>query len=421
MARGSQEQVGGASVTPLVRRVLQSVSLARTAEALMLGSGLALLTLSAAIVSGSDLEASIVVLAGLTGALFGCSWFVEMRPELGDVVQTVDQNLRLDGSMVAALEAEQQVQQSPLARLLSHRLRERVRTTTAIKAALPTSVPFLAAPLLGATVLFSVREAQIEQVDPTAWLNPMAIGAAEELREAMHAGSRALQDEGLDQEDVTRMAEMESRIQTIAADSRGGGLTEQELDRIAGEIEEVLQELEVELGGERGMGQAEHQVRNSLEVAATHLESVLDRLDDQGVSPPSMGEGSPEGAQGSASEPGAGASPESATGGPDGATGDASAAAAAGGMGEGSEDKSVGGLASGGEEGTMSGPPPAADGGNPDMTPAQNDLPVRGIATHPWWPRRHSDLVGLWIEASRNQSSGRSGGAQAGQGQDEQD
>ena len=94
-------------VTPLVRRVWTATRLACTAEALLLGSGLSLLTLAAAWSSGAGSGWTALSLALLAGVVFGITWRIEQRPQLQGVAQGVDEGLRLGGALVTAFESEQ--------------------------------------------------------------------------------------------------------------------------------------------------------------------------------------------------------------------------------------------------------------------------------------------------------------------------
>ena len=93
----SAAPVNTARVTPLVLRVWTATRLACTAEALLLGSGLSLLTLAAAWSSGAGSGWTALGLALMAGAVFGITWRIEQRPHLQGVAQDVDEGLRLGG------------------------------------------------------------------------------------------------------------------------------------------------------------------------------------------------------------------------------------------------------------------------------------------------------------------------------------
>ena len=95
-------------VTPLVRRVWHATRLACTAEALLLGAGLALLTLAAAWSSGAGFGWTALGLALMAGAVFGTAWRIEQRPQLHGVACGVDEGLRLGGALVTRAPQVQQ-------------------------------------------------------------------------------------------------------------------------------------------------------------------------------------------------------------------------------------------------------------------------------------------------------------------------
>ena len=128
-------------VTPLVLRVWAATRLACTAEALLLGSGLSLLTLAAAWHSGAGSGWTALSLALFAGVVFGISWRIEQRPQLHRVARGVDEGLRLGGALVTAFESEQTGADGPLVRLLSLRVRSRVELFRLCVRPYPTLCP----------------------------------------------------------------------------------------------------------------------------------------------------------------------------------------------------------------------------------------------------------------------------------------
>ena len=196
-------------VTPLVRRVWHATRLACTAEALLLGAGLSLLTLAAAWSSGAGFGWTALGLALMAGTVFGTAWRIEQRPQLHGVARGVDEGLRLGGALVTAFESEQSGADGSLVRLLSLRVRSRVRVVAALRAALPNSLPFLAAPLLGTVVLLSVRSGGEEPPPPATFLAPALGAMADALAEAKRMGFEDVASGLTSQEDASLLADLE--------------------------------------------------------------------------------------------------------------------------------------------------------------------------------------------------------------------
>ncbi|HIF40521.1 MAG TPA: hypothetical protein EYQ74_05425 [Planctomycetes bacterium] len=375
-------------MTPLVRRVWTATRLACTAEALLLGSGISLLTLAAAWGSGAGGGWTALGLALMAGVIFGISWRIEQRPHLQGVAQGVDEGLRLGGALVTAFESEQAGEDGPLLRLLSLRVRSRVRVVQALRAALPNSLPFLAAPLLGTVVLLSVRGGGEEPDRPVAFLAPALGAMADALGEAKRMGFEDVAAGLTSQERVSLLANLEREARALAEKgersmpTQGPGspqakdLSEQ-LDRMEEKLEGHLEQLDSDFVVDVPEGtetQKREAPRRAIERALAHLDSARHAL-----SQASSGFSS-------------GVDPEQGSGG---------LGAEHEGMGGAGGDNSPGSLASGDESGTMVPPPITPEshpGSTPEAQPQRGGLSGAGI-----WPARHRELVGSWARTLAEQ------------------
>ncbi len=368
-------------VTPLVRRVWTATRLACTAQALLLGAGLSLLTLAAAWSSGAGSDWTALGLALSAGVVFGASWRIEQRPQLHRVAQGVDEGMRLGGALVTAFESEQTGADGPLVRLLSLRVRSRVRVVQALRAALPSTLPFIAAPLLGVVVLVSVRGAGEEPDRPGAFLAPALGAMADALAEAKRMGFEDVASGLTTQESVSLLADLEREARALAEKGERSMSTNEagptqakhlskQLDRMEEKLEGHLEQLDPDSAAsapEGGVMPQREAPRRAIERALAHLDSARHAL-----SKASAGSGA-----GGAPEPGRGV-----LGAEDGVADSAG------------EDKSPGSLASGDESGTIS-PPPTTTEPNPGSTPGSSP-PRGGLSGAGIWPARHRELVGAW-------------------------
>ena len=377
----STSQANTPRVTPLVRRVWTATRLACTAEALLLGSGLSLLTLAAAWSSGAGSGWTALGLALMAGAVFGITWRIEQRPHLQGVAQDVDEGLRLGGALVTAFESEQTGADGPLLRLLSLRVRSRVRVVQALRAALPNSLPFLAAPLLGTVVLLSVRGGEEQPVRPVAILAPALGAMADALGEAKRMGFEDVASGLTSQESVSLLADLEREARALAEKgersmpSRESGSTQakdlsEQLDRMEEKLEGHLERLDSDSAGAVPEGvatQKQGAPRRAIERALAHLDSARHALGQASSGLPS------------------GVDPEQGGGG---------LGAEREGLGGAGEDNSAGSLASGDESGTMA-PSPTTPESHPDSTPGAKPR-LGGLSGAGIWPARHRELVGSW-------------------------
>ncbi|MEE8467129.1 MAG: hypothetical protein V3T22_01660 [Planctomycetota bacterium] len=394
---------GGVDV--LVRKARRAVGLARTAEAVLLGAGVGLITWAAAVSSGGAPVDPACWGTALAAALLSCaSWKIDLRPRQARLARGIDRRLHLGGGFLTAWESERSGRGSDLSRLLCADLRGRLRSAQVVRAALPSSMPFLAAPLLGAAILAAVLDGSERRSDPLQRIAPVLAGVAAELREAHDQGLEELRLGTLGSAPLRALSVAERSARGLAAESAERAPDAAQRRALAAGLDELAQALE-ELVRQRAGSPG---LRERLTRAATLADSARWELAEAraatrpgaGGRPGSLGDpalgrssaSSP--ARAPARAPGQQAGPEvepevGPGGGPDGIARDIS-----------SPD-----LAHAAGDGTISAPD--AGGGVPG-TPetsapgtAARKVRAGAVAVGRWWPPRHADLVGRWVEDRR--------------------
>ncbi len=354
-------------------RVCHAVALARGVEALLLGVGAGLALQGLAVHTSSStapgsLPAWCAALVG--GCAVAATWWIETRPRPERIARQVDRGLGLQGELVTAFECEGRPPPSILVELLLARVVQRVKTRSAVHAALPASMPFLAFPFLGAGLLAFALDSRPGAALTPDWLARAAgdlaaqVQQAEDLAfEALRAGSGA---DGLDLERLTALAQAARELARDTAtgpaagpSAPGEGPGEGPGERLAA----LRRELEALLSSaERGPDRAA-------------LERALDRADGALLA---LDRG-PDAAAGLGADPGhpRGQDPSGAI--PSTASGDGVGSA----------------LAQGAPDGRITG------SHDPTRTAADALTSAAGVAGTRWWPQRHAGLVARWIEARR--------------------
>jgi len=382
------EIAGGVGV--LVRKAQRVVGLARTAEAVLLGAGVGLLTWAAAVSSGGAPGDPACWGTALASALLLCaSWKIDLRPLPLRVARGIDRRLRLGGGFFTAWERERSGEGNDLSRLLSADLRHRLRSAEVVRAALPRSMPFLAAPLLGAAVLAAVLDTREMPGERLQIIAPVVAGVAAELRAAHEQGLREVREGILTRASMTALVAARRSARRIEGESAARAPDAAQRRALATNLDELAETLETLVRERPGSPS----LRRRLARAATLAATVADRarLAWNGARDPA--------GSGAGNRPGSGgALPGGRSAGQQARLGSAS--------GEVADDISSPDLANAAGDGTMSAPD--AGGGVPGTprTPVPRTAPgeVRagGVAVGRWWPARHADLVGRWVEDRRS-------------------
>lgn len=391
-----------------MRNAWHALGMARAAEGVLVGVGLALVVLACALEQGLLLRDPVAWgLALFAGTGMGTSWALELVPKVDHLAREVDTRLRMDGAMFTAWEAEVDGKTGSLVHVLTRRVRERVRPAQVIRAALPNSASVLAVPLLGAGLLALQTGKQADE-------NGMNVTPA------LGAVVRALQEtEGLAQEELVAGNMPAGDLRDLAALTRQARGIAAAGDRaarepeLAGEMGKRLESLAQDIE-EFASRNAEHsEVSRALDQATAFVDAALVGLDEMGVE---------DEEQGGAGEPAAKDAPagipdpgEPAVASPDGTGPDPSGPPGSGNAGEGAgSDLGSGELANGGADGTMVAPSdgadPPSDGPGPDESASGGprgavDRPG-GVALDRSWPTRHATLAERWIEARRTRATG---------------
>lgn len=352
---------------------------------------------------GAALDPGGAWCAALLGAAFAAgAYWLERRPRVGALVRAADGKLGLEGRLVTSFEWHGR---GPLARLLEAGVLRELSRARLLRASVPTSIAFVALPLLGGVLLALALEARRLPAPEAAWLATLAAGldgatgsAASAAEDAWDAGALAL-------EDLAAVHELAREARELARASASSGAAgtlpaAQDLER--------LRERLTHLAGRAAAGAPE--VARELERAATFADGAalgLERAARAGETPrregaavatdsAETGEPAEPGGLGEAGESGAPVEPA--------ARGAADASGGAGGN-EGP------GVAQPGASGRMSTPSPAPsvppdragpeDLAGPDASPG---LEPGGTSTGRWWTDHDAGLVARWVEIQRSRA-----------------
>lgn len=338
------------------RRALHAVELCRAG---LLASGVLAVALSLGVLGGASAgDAGLWCVALVDALLVFLTFALGSRRSEAEVARQVDRRLELGGALVTAFEAEGR----PRASALAERLARQVAATTsarAMRAAIgPPTLPLLAVPFCGATLLFLVLEGartEPSRVDLASVVERLEQGIGD-LREA-EAG---LDQEAMGAEERHRLGEL---LRRAASQGRELG------DAPPLEALEALDEDLVELGARLPDGEEGRRMQDQLDRARAALDAARMAM---GSEPPQEGPSEPV-------PPGqeVGEGPQEA----------------------GSPGQGRSGLAAGDENGMMFGPEAAAD-----TPPRIRDSAVLGLRA---WPEAYEGLVRRWVEARRSSDPGR--------------
>ena len=337
------------------RAARAAIRAARITESVLIAASTFGLILACAVVSsGMTIGAQDLIVAIVCAAFAAASWWLPNRLEEYSVAERLDNRLHFDGAYLTAWEFESgRLAASPLARLLASRVSARTGTAHAVRAVLPHSAPWIAAPFLaGALLALALDDVRTTRSGSSAVTTTQSLaGSLFDLR------SQATRDGSLESEELEKLAALASEALELASQaSAQSGLEDAELARRAADLAQELERL----------------------AADSPASSVLRRqLEDSQV----LADQARMAVAGDASS----------------ATIEQNPASVAG-----SE------VASGGEPGTMSGSPTGdvtADTSSRDRTTRRDseDAPNSAgvFARGRWWPARHDSLVASWAEAQR--------------------
>ncbi len=369
----AQGQRSHASAYEMLARAWRDVSLARAAEAFFLGLTAMLVAVSAALHAGAELGDIEAWLAGLLTAFFaGASWWFERKPDIARLAQKVDAKLRLDGSLVTAFECESGDENSGVARLLAERIRQSVRVSDVVRAALPNSIPFLAPPFAAAALLAATLN---EPPTDKTWIRPRTLALMTEMESVRESVLDGIEAGALDADLLQQALALENQARDLARKSSREGAEPADWREDMENLDQSLADLALQMPPRSPALEA---IRDA-EALTDGALSGLDRSEDKEAET-SSGSGN------------------IARDGPDsGADGSASEVAGEDVLGE----KGTGSLANGAADGRISAPLTPADA-NPAGAAARG-VPDRthGVAAGRWWPESYAGVVERWAEARR--------------------
>ncbi|HIG86071.1 MAG TPA: hypothetical protein EYQ25_03420 [Planctomycetes bacterium] len=294
MSEDSSTSTRGAHTGALLsalRRGTRALGAARTAEGLLLGSGV-YLALTALAVGDGQAPAAVPVLfsAGLAGLCAGIAWGFCHRRTLSQVAQDLSRRIGM-AEVSAACQDQALSEPQPMAELAARRVLMRVPPRRLWRLALPVSWPLLLAPLAGGVLLSVVSETH-----PPASITSIQQGTMESVR----AGATAAADQVLTAvgegrltqdlaEEATALAQEARGLETQLADAEAVKKLSDWLDRASA--------LEQEVTGEPAAREALAQARRAGEAALMAMAQSLAGVSGQdssalagGAKPPNSSE-----------------------------------------------------------------------------------------------------------------------------------
>ena len=309
--------------------------------------------------SGIDAGAAGWIVATTAALLAAASWWLEHLPRAAAIARRIDDELRFDGALVTAFEAERRPHSGELARALSRRVAARLPLRTALRAALPPSLAVAAFPLAAVAVLaLAHQSADDSRRTPGATVRALAFGAVGEL-----AAELAARAEQLTPEQFEKALALAAEAQRAAAQPESAH-AEEVLDEAAEWLAELARELP-----------ADPELRERRERAEAATDAARHDVEPSHVEPLEAGDDEEVADRGRLAA-------------------DGSAAAGAG--------AETGELASGDASGTMFPPDSPADAlGGPPPAAGDTPAPGAGLVGGRWWPASDDALVRRWVEARR--------------------
>jgi hypothetical protein len=373
-----------------VHRAWRAVRFAHGAEALLIALGTALLTLAAAGFEGiHPTERDVLIVSVVAGMASGLAWSLANRISPFRVADRVDRRMRCEGALVAAWEYAGR--QEPMARLLAQRVVHRTSTRRWSTFAIPNSMPFIVAPLLGGILLAqsvpNLHDPRIGRGDPIELLR----GFQAHLDRAKDAGLQAgVHADGSPQVDAETLRELMQSSKSGRSVTRDQSAMELWLEEASGLLPRLPEGSVAREEFEQAMAMGE--------AAALALDQPTDRSSPTRSDSPTGGESAEGVLTGAIEDNGALTSNHQ-----DSDPGRGSGVSAVGVPGEDLASGSNPEVAGGAQDGTMSAliPPDGALGTDPTASFAGSE---RGLVERRWWSDRDASLVRRWVELQRQTS-----------------
>ena len=378
-----------------VHRAWRAVRFAHGAEALLVGLGAALTTLAAAGFQGiHPTERDILIVATVTGAAVGLTWALSNRITLERVADRVDRRMRCEGALVASWEHAARTE--PMARLLAKHVLHRTPSRRWVQFAIPNSMPWVVAPLLGGILLAQSiphpHDARIGRGDPIELLRGFQ-GHLDRAKEAgLESGASMDGTQDLDAETLRDLMHSSQSGRRVVPDQSA---MESWLEEASGLLPRLPPGSQAREEFEQAMALGE---AAALALDRTGRDvDVPDVLDGDPLKSPADREGesriASDGDLGAEGPPGP--SHEVAPGSDSGSS-DSEPGVPGQDLGTGSDPE----VAGGGRDGTMSGLIPPNGVPNPDPTVSSAGS-ERGLTERRWWSDRDASLVRRWVELQR--------------------
>ncbi|MFT5476829.1 MAG: hypothetical protein ACI8Y8_002169 [Planctomycetota bacterium] len=390
----------------LAARAYRACLLAHAAEALFVGLLGLLLALTAVAWQGSALASlgawGAAILAGVCA---GAAWWLEVRPARSVIARRIDTELGLDGAFFTVFEQgdpERAAGRGLVTQLLAQAVGEALSPARVLRCALPNSMPFLALPFLGATLLAMVRAAEPPAPVAPDWV-PRVAALTEALDAADVAAREGMRSGEIDGQTLRELVDLKGRSRELLRGARTGASGP---DEARAELADLRDDLE------------------RIASDASPLSELAVALDEAATRADALMMGDPESV--AAGTPGQARSGSMATGGGEGAP----APGEAGREGTHSESAPEADprLANGGSEGRMkdgsvrnggadapgAGHSPGAAGGavepgalpEPQVEQGAGSPGSAGVASGRWWSERDAAIVERWVQWRRGADPG---------------
>lgn len=313
-------------------------------QGLCCGLACGALALAAGVHAGRALgDPGLWTVAGVDALLVGAALAWERRRSPAQVARRVDSALEFEGALVTAWEVEGRARPGLFGARLGREVAARASGREMLRAALPSSAPFLALPFVAAALLFAALERA--RYEPSALDLEALVGDVRSGLASISEGNAAGEEgAALSREQEEELRELLRRAGQLQREVPEGELEAEAVE----ELQERVTELARELGDDARARRELERSLGALDAARMALEGREAVAASEGGDPAEEGAGG--GSQGS-------------------------------------------GLAPGGEDGRMSGQVFSPD--------PPSELPEAGVLGARAWPRGYEGLVRRWVESRR--------------------
>ena len=384
------------SVERLNRAVSARVRQGHMARGICAALAAAATTVSLAVMEGHPLEdEGLLLLMVLVAALTFTAWRGAHRLTGAMVAARVDGALGLKGAYESAVEAARHEHPTVLSELGAERVAAAVSRRSAVEAAVPHTVSFVALPLLSSALLVAAVGAQDSE----------GAGAYGERARSFKISNdlTALARDGAMPMDAAAREAIQRAASAAAAAGGSPGSRQQDMREVAEELEELA------LDAPPGSDLAEALARAAAAAEALALEDGHGEPVDERAGATSDAELDAEGAPGEVRTEGALAEASGGEAG-DAAGADGTRAEGAGTTDAGATAARSGDEDAGGGDGRGTGASGRSEGGGGVAAASAEDRATRTTMGARWWDVRDAGIVSRWVALQRPGDGGAAGG-----------